>query len=101
MRAREASSGASPARLATEALPDGGDAPVPLELRAEIGSDEGRTDVRGASGSVAGVPAGPLAELVVGALIDRSETAGQPRSSAPAQPRSSATRNSLRSSPPV
>ena len=57
--------------LATEALPGGGRSPVPLELRASISSEEGRTDVRQASGSVAGVPAGPLAEIVAGAVIDR------------------------------
>ena len=57
--------------LATEALPGGGRSAVPLELRAAISSEEGRTDVRDASGSVAGVPAGPLAEIVAGAVIER------------------------------
>jgi len=57
--------------LATEALPGGGRLAVALELRAEISSDGGRTDVSEASGSVAGVPAGPLAEIVAGAVIDR------------------------------
>jgi len=57
--------------FATGAFPDGGRVAVPLELEATIASDGGRTDVLEASGSVAGIPAGPLTEIVVGAVLDR------------------------------
>ena len=57
--------------FATGAFPEGGRVAVPLELDASIVSDGGRTEVLEASGSVAGIPAGPLTELVVGAVLDR------------------------------
>jgi len=57
--------------LASGILPGGGNNPVPLELTATVDSDKGRTNVRGASGSVAGVPAGPLTEVVISAVLDR------------------------------
>ena len=57
--------------LATGLLPGGGSTPVPLELTATLESADGRTEVVQADGSVAGVPAGPLTELVVGAVLDR------------------------------
>jgi hypothetical protein len=57
--------------LATGILPEGGRTPVPLELSATVDSVDGRPDVVEATGSVAGLPAGPLTELVVGAVLDR------------------------------
>jgi len=57
--------------LAPGILPGGGNDEVPLELSATVASDDGRTDVREATGSVAGVPAGPLTEVVVDAVLER------------------------------
>jgi hypothetical protein len=57
--------------LATGLLPNGGRIAVPLELTATIRSDGGRADVVQATGSVAGVPAGSLTEIVVSAVLDR------------------------------
>ena len=54
--------------LAGSALPDGGRTAVPLSLRASI---DGRAEVTDASGSVAGVRAGPLAQVVVDAVLQR------------------------------
>jgi hypothetical protein len=50
---------------------DGGRAQVPLALDAEITSRDGRPAVNAASGSVSGVPAGPLSEIVVRAVLER------------------------------
>jgi hypothetical protein len=52
-------------------FPDGGRARVPLALDAGIASRDGRPEVQRASGSVSGVPAGPLTEIVVRAVLDR------------------------------
>jgi hypothetical protein len=57
--------------LAAGTLPGGGDTRVPLRLTAHVESRNGQPAVTGAQGSVAGIPAGPLAELVVGALLTR------------------------------
>jgi hypothetical protein len=57
--------------LAMGILPGGGAVAVPLELVATVRSVAGRPEVAAASGSVAGVPAGPLTELVVGAVLGR------------------------------
>ncbi len=57
--------------LASGLLPGGGSEPVPLDLVATVDSDDGATNVREATGSVAGVPAGPLTEVVVSAVLDR------------------------------
>jgi hypothetical protein len=57
--------------LAAGSLPGGGNTRVPLRLTAHVTSRDGRPEVTGAVGSVAGIPAGPLAELVVGALLAR------------------------------
>jgi hypothetical protein len=57
--------------LAAGSLPNGGNTPVPLQLTADVRSNGGRPEVTNAQGSVAGIPAGPLAELVVGALLTR------------------------------
>ena len=45
--------------------------PIPLELHATVASHEGRPQVEEATGSVAGLPAGPLARLVLAAVLDR------------------------------
>jgi hypothetical protein len=57
--------------LAAGSLPGGGNTRVPLRLTAQVASRDGHPTVIGAEGSVAGIPAGPLAELVVGALAAR------------------------------
>ena len=57
--------------LASGILPGGGSTALPLELAATVASDDGRVDVRDATGSVAGVPAGPVTEVVVSAVLDR------------------------------
>ena len=57
--------------LAAGSLPNGGNSQVPLQLTADVRSSDGRPEVSNAQGSVAGIPAGPLAELVVGALLTR------------------------------
>jgi hypothetical protein len=55
--------------LATGMFPDAGATQVPVDLQASVRSDDGRTDVTAARGSIAGVPAGPLAEIVLGAVL--------------------------------
>jgi hypothetical protein len=57
--------------LTAGSLPGGGDTAVPIDLDATVTSRNGQADVSDVSGSVAGVPAGPLAELVVGAVVDQ------------------------------
>ena len=57
--------------LASGILPGGGSNTVPLGLTATVDSENGRTNVREATGSVAGVPAGPLTEVVVNAVLQR------------------------------
>jgi hypothetical protein len=57
--------------LATDILPGAGIAEVPLEVTARVRSHDGRPDVTAAQGSVAGLPAGPLAEIVLGTVLDR------------------------------
>jgi hypothetical protein len=57
--------------LATDILPGAGTAEVPLEVTARVRSDDGRPNVTDAQGSVAGLPAGPLAEIVLGTVLDR------------------------------
>lgn len=57
--------------LAGGLVPGGGRAPIPLELRATVASDGGRPDVTDAEGSVAGLPAGPLAKIVLGVVLAR------------------------------
>jgi hypothetical protein len=52
-------------------LPGGGDNRVPLEVEATVRSHHGRREVTSASGSVAGIPAGPIAQLVVDAVVRR------------------------------
>ena len=47
------------------------DAPVPLRLEAEVRSENGRAEADEASASLAGIPAGPLAEIVADAVVRR------------------------------
>jgi hypothetical protein len=54
--------------LAAGRLPGGGAERVPLHVTADVESRDGEVDVTSADGSVAGVPAGPLAEIVVQAV---------------------------------
>lgn len=42
---------------------------VPIDLAMELTSDEGRIRVVGGGGTVGGVPAGPLAELITAAIV--------------------------------
>ena len=46
-------------------------APLPLQLEVEIHSEGGKAEARGATGSVGGIPAGPLAEIVADAVVRR------------------------------
>jgi hypothetical protein len=55
--------------LATELLPDGGEVRVPVDMEATVRSRNGRREVTSATGSVAGVPAGPLVQLVLDAVV--------------------------------
>jgi hypothetical protein len=57
--------------LAAGSLPGGGDTPVPFRLRADVESRDGQVEVTGTTGSVAGLPAGPFAELVVELVVRR------------------------------
>ena len=54
--------------LASGALPA---TEIPLEMSARVDSEDGRPDVTDAQGSVGGLPAGPLAEIVLGTVLDR------------------------------
>jgi len=54
--------------LAADTLPGDSEADVPVDIMARVASIDGEVEVTSASGSVAGVPAGPLAELVVEAV---------------------------------
>jgi hypothetical protein len=56
--------------LAGGSLPGGG-AEVPVKVKATIASNGGDVLVRRASGSVAGIPADPLVEIVVAAVARR------------------------------
>ncbi len=56
--------------LATGLL-GGGGATVPLRLEASVQSRNGRPEVGNANATVAGVPAGPLTEVVLRSVLDR------------------------------
>lgn len=58
------------AGLAGGSLPAGREA-VPVVLDARLRSDDGRADVVSGAGTIAGVPSGPLAELLAGAIAGR------------------------------
>jgi hypothetical protein len=57
--------------LAVAGLPGGGNAEVPIDLGAMIEDRGGEIVATDVTGSVAGIPAGPLAELVVEAVARR------------------------------
>jgi hypothetical protein len=57
--------------LAAGRLPGGGDARVPLAIDAEVESRDGDVEVTSATGAVAGVPGGPLAELLIEAVVQQ------------------------------
>jgi hypothetical protein len=46
-------------------------AAVPIELEMELMSADGEIEVTAGGGTVAGVPAGPLAELITAAIVER------------------------------
>ena len=52
-------------------FPGGGSVELPLTVQAQVESRDGRPDVVEASGSVAGLPTGPLTAAVLGAVLDR------------------------------
>jgi hypothetical protein len=56
--------------IAGSAMP-GASVPIPLDLHAVLRSDEGRVQAVSVSGSVAGLPAGPLVEALTAALAGR------------------------------
>lgn len=47
------------------------DMPLPFAARAQIESDDGRARVTSTTGTVAGLPAGPLAEIVAAAVVSQ------------------------------
>jgi hypothetical protein len=57
--------------LATGMFGEAGRVKLPLTLEAQVKSQAGRPNVTSARGSVGGVPAGRLAEIVLGAVLDR------------------------------
>jgi hypothetical protein len=57
-------------RLGSGLVP-GSTAAIPVVLDATLESDAGRARVKEVEGSVAGLPAGPLAEALAGAIADR------------------------------
>lgn len=63
--------GALVGSLATGILPGSGSTELPLDVTASVRSRDGRPNVTDAQGSVAGLPAGPLTEVVLGAVLDR------------------------------
>ncbi len=56
--------------LSGQLLAPGG-APIPIQLDAELASRGGRAELVSGGGTVAGVPAGPLAEALAGAVASR------------------------------
>jgi hypothetical protein len=57
--------------LAAEGVPGGGDREVPIDIDAKIEERDGEVVASDVTGAVAGIPAGPLAELVVEAVAAR------------------------------
>ena len=45
------------------------DTPLPIELEMELASEDGRVQVVSGGGEVAGIPTGPLAELITSAIV--------------------------------
>jgi hypothetical protein len=54
--------------LAGQAL---GDAPVPIELDMELASGDDGIEVTSGAGTVAGIPTGPIGELITAAIVSR------------------------------
>ena len=57
--------------LAAQALPGEGFVAVPVEAHAVVTSENGRVAVADADGEVAGLPSGPLTEIVLAAVLER------------------------------
>jgi hypothetical protein len=57
--------------LAGGVLPRSGLVAIPLRLDAVVDSRDGKPNVTSARGTVAGLPSGPLAEIVLGTVLDR------------------------------
>jgi hypothetical protein len=57
--------------LASGFLPQGGATSVPLRLDADVSSRDGKPEVGTARASVAGLPAGPLTEVVLRSVLQR------------------------------
>jgi hypothetical protein len=55
--------------LAAGQLLGGSDAPLPMRLNARVESRDGQVEVTSTTGSVAGVPAGPLAQIVIEMVV--------------------------------
>ena len=49
----------------------GGSLPLPLDLRARVRSRDGQPELERTSGTVAGLPAGPLVQLALAAVLPR------------------------------
>jgi hypothetical protein len=47
------------------------DEPIPIELDMQLASEDGRLRVVSGGGDIAGVPTGPLAELLSSAIVVR------------------------------
>jgi hypothetical protein len=56
--------------LAADALPFG-NSPLPVKLDARVASEDGRPRVVSDDSTLAGLPTGPLAEALVGAIVSR------------------------------
>lgn len=64
--------GAAIGRVAGALLPDDGTSQVPVSIEGEVTRpDGGGLDASGVDASVAGIPAGPFAELMVQAVLER------------------------------
>ncbi len=64
--------GAAIGRVAGELLPDDGASQVPVSMSGEVKRpDGGGIDASGVDASVAGIPAGPFAEMMVQAVLER------------------------------
>lgn len=59
------------AGLALETLLDDTDVEIPIDVDMQLVSDGGRIRVTGGDATVAGVPAGPFAELITSAVVVR------------------------------
>lgn len=55
--------------LLLDPLVENVDTPLPIELDMELASDDGRVQVVSGGGEVAGIPTGPLAELITSAIV--------------------------------